>query len=51
MRFHLGPLLLWQRDVEEATRQLRLAQRAEPGSLIAREASRFLDELAKAGTG
>lgn len=51
VRFHLGLLLLWQRDVEGATRQLRLAQRAEPGSLIAREAGRFLAELDEVGTG
>jgi tetratricopeptide (TPR) repeat protein len=51
VRFHLGVLLLWQRDVPEAKRQLRLARAAEPGSRIAREAGRYLDELAKAGTG
>ena len=51
VRFHLGVLLLWQRDVEEATRQLRLARTTEPGSRIAREAQRYLDEVAKAGTG
>jgi hypothetical protein len=51
VRFHLGLLLLWQREVEEATRQLRLAQRAEPGSQIEREAGRFLDQLEKVGTG
>ncbi len=51
VRFHLGVLLLWQRDVEEATRQLRLAKTAEPGSRIAREAQRYLDEVATAGTG
>ena len=51
VRFHLGVLLLWQGDVEEARRQLRLARRAEPGSRLAREAKRYLDEVAKAGTG
>jgi len=51
VRFHLGLLLLWQRDVDEAKRQLRLAQAAEPGSLIARAAGRFLGELEKIGTG
>ena len=51
VRFHLGVLLLWQGDVDEAKRQLRLAQAAEPGSRIAREAGRYLDEVAKAGTG
>jgi tetratricopeptide (TPR) repeat protein len=51
VRFHLGVLLLWQKDVQEARRQLRLARRAEPGSRIAREAGRYLDELDEAGTG
>jgi tetratricopeptide (TPR) repeat protein len=51
VRFHLGVLLLWQGDVEAAKRQLRLARAAEPGSRIAREAERYLQELGKAGTG
>lgn len=51
VRFHLGLLLLWQRDVEPARKQLRLAERAEPGSFVARRASLYLDELAEAGTG
>jgi len=51
VRFHLGVLLLWQRDVEEAKRQLRLARASEPGSRIAGEAGRYLDELAQVGTG
>jgi tetratricopeptide (TPR) repeat protein len=51
VRFHLGVLLLWQRDVKEAKRQLRLARASEPGSRIAREAGRYLAELAKVGTG
>ena len=51
VRFHLGVLLLWQRDVKEAKRQLRLAAQSEPGSRIAREAGRYLAELAKVGTG
>ena len=51
VRFHLGVLLLWQGDVKEAERQLRLARAAEPGSRIAREADRYLQELEKAGTG
>ena len=50
VRFHLGLLLLWQRDVEEARRQLRLAQQLEPRSAVAREAGRFLRELQRAGT-
>jgi tetratricopeptide (TPR) repeat protein len=51
VRFHLGVLLLWQGSVKEATRQLRLARASEPGSRIAREAGRYLDELGKVGTG
>jgi tetratricopeptide (TPR) repeat protein len=51
VRFHLGVLLLWQADVKEARRQLRLARQSEPGSPIAREAGRYLDELAQVGTG
>jgi Flp pilus assembly protein TadD len=51
VRFHLGVLLLWQRDVKEAKRQLRLARASEPGSRIAREAGRYLGELAQVGTG
>jgi tetratricopeptide (TPR) repeat protein len=51
VRFHLGVLLLWQSDVKAAKRQLRLARDAEPGSRIAREAERYLQELGKAGTG
>ena len=51
VRFHLGVLLLWQGDVQEAKRQLRLARASEPGSRIAREAGRYLAELAKVGTG
>ncbi|MGH3072462.1 MAG: tetratricopeptide repeat protein [Gaiellaceae bacterium] len=50
-RFHLGVLLLWQKDLEEAKRQLELARSAQPGSRIAAEASRFLDAVRKAGSG
>ena len=50
VRFHLGLLLLWQKDVREATRQLELARKAEPGSKIAGEARRFLDAVRNAGT-
>ncbi len=49
VRFHLGLLLLWSAEVKEARRQLRLARAAEPGSPLAREARRYLDELAAAG--
>ncbi|HWL32478.1 MAG TPA: hypothetical protein VNP89_02635 [Gaiellaceae bacterium] len=50
VRFHLGLLLLWQKDIKEATRQLELARTAEPGSKIAAEAKRFLDAVRNAGT-
>ena len=50
VRFHLGLLLLWQKDLREATRQLELARKAEPGSRIAAEATRFLDAVRNAGT-
>jgi tetratricopeptide (TPR) repeat protein len=49
VRFHLGVLLLWSGQVDEAKRQLALAQRAEPGSPLADEAAEYLAELRKAG--
>lgn len=45
VRFHLGLLLLWQKDVAEAKRQLRLAVATEPASRVAREARRYLGAL------
>ena len=50
VRFHLGLLLLWLAknqpgSVDEAKRQLRLAQQEEPGSRLAREAKRLLAGL------
>lgn len=49
VRFHLGLLLLWSGQVKEAKRQLALARASEPSSPLAREAGRYLDELAAAG--
>ena len=49
VRFHLGLLLLWSGEVKEARRQLIRATAVEPGSPLAREARRYLDELRKAG--
>lgn len=46
VRFHLGLSLLWIRGVEEATRQLTQAVRADPGSIYAREARKLLTTLA-----
>ena len=50
VRYHLGLLLLWLArsrpgSVDEAKRQLRLAQQEEPGSRLAREAKRLLAGL------
>jgi tetratricopeptide (TPR) repeat protein len=45
VRFHLGLLLVWMGSVEDARRQFRLAQRAEPGSIPARQAAEFLRRL------
>jgi predicted Zn-dependent protease len=50
VRFHLGLMLLWMARAQpgalaEGKRQLRLAERAEPGSPLAREAKRVLDGL------
>ncbi|HKB20708.1 MAG TPA: hypothetical protein VKC65_06805 [Gaiellaceae bacterium] len=50
VRFHLGLMLLWMTRVQpgalaEGKRQLRLAEREEPGSPLAREARRVLDGL------
>jgi tetratricopeptide (TPR) repeat protein len=44
VRFHLGLLLLWLGNVEEAKRQLRLAS-ASMKSPLSREAKRFLTRL------
>ena len=45
VRFHLGLLLLWSAEVKEGKRQLRLAEKVEPGSKLALEAARFLEKL------
>jgi tetratricopeptide (TPR) repeat protein len=50
VRFHLGLLLLWSSQVDEAKRQLRLAEDAgATGSRLAGQARRYLQELEKAG--
>jgi tetratricopeptide (TPR) repeat protein len=49
VRFHLGLLLLWSGEVKEAKAQLVRATTSEPGSPLAREAQRYLDELKQAG--
>jgi Flp pilus assembly protein TadD len=45
VRFHLGLLLVWMGQVEDAKRQFRLARRAEPGSVTAEQAAEFLRRL------
>jgi tetratricopeptide (TPR) repeat protein len=44
VRFHLGVLLLWLGRVDDARRQLRLAEK-DPKSSLGREATRLLDRL------
>jgi tetratricopeptide (TPR) repeat protein len=45
VRFHLGLLLLWMGQVEEAKAQLQRARALEPADPLAREANRFLERL------
>lgn len=49
VRFHLGLLLLWSGEVDEARAQLRRATAVEPGSPLATEARRYLTELKGVG--
>ncbi len=49
VRFHLGLLLLWSGQVQEAKRQLQRAIAAEPASPLAGQARSYLAELHKAG--
>jgi tetratricopeptide (TPR) repeat protein len=48
VRFHLGVLLLWTGRIKAAERQLRLASRIQPGSVMANEAARYLDTIRRA---
>lgn len=50
VRFHLGLLLLWLRDLDDARVQLRRAAALGPRTAIGREAKRFLDRLESGGT-
>lgn len=50
VRFHLGVLLLWSRELAKARSQLQLAVSLEPGSPYALEAKKLLGALAAAGT-
>jgi tetratricopeptide (TPR) repeat protein len=49
VRFHLGLMLLWLRDVQGSRAQLEQAVELEPGSIYARQASLLLDRLEEAG--
>ena len=46
VRFHLALALLWLGEVKEGRKQLRLAEKVEPGSKLALEARVFLQKLA-----
>jgi tetratricopeptide (TPR) repeat protein len=48
VRFHLGVLLLWTGRVSAAERQFGLAARTQPGSPLAREATRYLETIRRA---
>jgi tetratricopeptide (TPR) repeat protein len=50
VRFHLGLLLLWIRDVKDARVQLERAGRTRPESLYSREAKSLLSRLESIGT-
>jgi tetratricopeptide (TPR) repeat protein len=45
VRFHLGLLLLWIRDLESAEAQLQRAVKADPDGFYGREAKRLLSRL------
>jgi tetratricopeptide (TPR) repeat protein len=49
VRFHLGLLLLWIGSVQQAKKELQLATAVEPGSPLAKEASRYLATLRRIG--
>jgi len=50
VRFHLGLLLLWTRQVAKGTKQLRLVAKSQPDSLYGREAEKLLSALVPNGT-
>ena len=51
VKFHLGLMLLWLRDVSGAHEQLQDAVRLEPGSIYAREAAVLISRLDEARAG
>jgi predicted Zn-dependent protease len=50
VRLELGLLLLWQKQVQKGTQQLRLAAAEQPGSSYSNEAKRLLSALVPNGT-
>jgi tetratricopeptide (TPR) repeat protein len=50
VRFHLGLLLLWIRDVQEARKQLQRAADADRGGFYGKEARALLSRLEAVGT-
>jgi tetratricopeptide (TPR) repeat protein len=50
VRFHLGVLLLWIRDVKDASAQLEKAASTQPESLYGKEAKSLLSRLEGIGT-
>jgi tetratricopeptide (TPR) repeat protein len=50
VRFHLGLLLLWIRDVEDARNQLQRAAAADRDGFYGKEANRLLSRLEAVGT-
>jgi tetratricopeptide (TPR) repeat protein len=50
VRFHLGLLLLWTKQVKKGAQQLRLVTESQPDSLYAKEAKRLLSALVPNGT-
>jgi len=51
VRFHLGVLLLWSAQLEEARKQLTLARSEDRGSTLGRQAEQYLQALGGVGTG
>jgi tetratricopeptide (TPR) repeat protein len=50
VRFHLGLLLLWTKQVGKGTEQLRLVASSQPDSFYGKEAKRLLSALVPNGT-
>jgi hypothetical protein len=50
VRFHLGLLLLWTRQVAKGTKQLRMVAESQPDSLYGKEARKLLSALVPNGT-